>query len=112
MLAGLFFRYSHSIGSSADFSGDVTMDVYEPGIYAGFVNGGWYLNALASFGFNNMSENRYLGFDADNISAKADPNGTQQTVNLDAGCDFHIANWTLGPTLGAQYVHLTVERLQ
>ncbi|MGF7162582.1 autotransporter-associated beta strand protein [Rhodoligotrophos appendicifer] len=103
-LIGAFLRYSHARSDLDEANSQAEMDVYEPGLYAAFADHGWYASAVASYGFNDFSQSRHIGFDADNDVAKSDPQGAQQSASLQGGYDFQVAGWTVGPAAGLQYV--------
>jgi len=103
---GGLFNYSHThaeldrIGSAAD------VDSYSPGVYATYVDGGWYANGLFAYSYNNYGENRAIPALAD--SATGSTSGSQYGSNLDGGYEFHRGDWTFGPTAALQYVHLDI----
>jgi outer membrane lipase/esterase len=90
--------------------GKATVETYTPGVYASFLDGGFYLNALGMYGYNAFDEHRAADFGGfSSTTASAHPNGSQEVADFDGGYDFHAGALTLGPTLGAQYVHVNVD---
>ncbi len=71
--------YSHTdanldhIGSST-----ATVDSYSPGIYASYVDGGWYGNGLFSYDYNSYTEDRNIQIGALNGTN----HGAPRAINL------------------------------
>jgi uncharacterized protein YhjY with autotransporter beta-barrel domain len=110
-LMGAFFNYNHTDATLDNNGSSATVDSYAPGVYASYAQDGWYGNALAGYSHNAYTEQRNIDIGgAFNETASGAPEGDQETVNLDGGYDFHDKDkkWTFGPTLGFQYVHLSV----
>ena len=87
-----------------------SVDTYSPGIYASYSKGGWYANALGTYGFSNYDETRKVAIGAFN--------GTAQ-VHLAATRSWEISTAAMisigglgrsGLRLESQYVHLDVNR--
>ena len=108
-LVGATFGFAHTQGNFDSQGSSATIDTYAPGVYASYADGGWYANGLASYGFNSYQQQRNVAIGALAGTASSSPNGNQIVGNLDGGYDFHRGPWTFGPTLGLQYVHLTVD---
>ena len=108
-LVGAMFGYGHTYATLDNLGSSASVDTYSPGVYASYVDGGWYANALGSYGFSNYSQDRNVSVGALNGTATSSPSGDQIVGNLDGGYDFHRGAWTFGPTTGVQYVHLDVD---
>ncbi|MCE0523166.1 MAG: autotransporter domain-containing protein [Methylacidiphilales bacterium] len=108
LAAGVLFDYNHT-SAKTDSSGSHTdVDSYSPGLFATYFTHGFYVNGLFSFGFNNYSNSRNIGFLGQ--TASSSPNGQQYVGDLDFGYDFHPnKNWIVGPTLGLTYTHLNID---
>jgi fibronectin-binding autotransporter adhesin len=106
---GALFGYSHTDADLDNNNSKATIDSYAPGVYASFADQGWYVNAVGTYGFNSYTEDRSVAFGEIAGVAHGAPSGDQIVGNLDGGYDFHVSNWTLGPTLGLQYAHLDVD---
>jgi len=108
LAAGVLFDYNHT-DAKTDSSGSRTkVDTYAPGLFGTFFEGGFYLNGLASFGYNDYANTRNISMLG--ATASSSPTGYQYVGNLDGGYDFHPnKHWSLGPTLGATYTHLDVD---
>jgi uncharacterized protein YhjY with autotransporter beta-barrel domain len=109
---GALFSYAHS-GVDLDYNNSkATVDSYAPGIYASYVNGGWYANGLATYVRNSYTEDREIdipGIVGDNHGAT---DGNQGTGNLTAGYEFQHGSFKFGPVATVEYVHLDVNSIQ
>jgi fibronectin-binding autotransporter adhesin len=106
---GALIAYGHTDADLDTLGSKATLDSYAPGVFASYADNGWYANALASYGFNSFTEDRNVSFGGLTGTAHGAPTGSQIVGNLDGGYDFHLKNWTFGPTTGVQYTHLTVD---
>ncbi len=106
--AGAFFGFAHSDADLDNNGSKATIDSYSPGVYASYANKGWYANLIGSYGFNSYTEDRAMSIGGASAVAHGAPDGDQIVANLDTGYDFHSGNWTYGPLIGLQYVHLDV----
>jgi len=108
-LVGVLFGYGHTNAMLDSLGSKATVDSYAPAVFASYTNKGWYANALASYGFNNFTEDRAMNFGGFSGTAHGAPSGGQEIGNLDGGYDFQRNNWTFGPTVGVQYVHYNID---
>jgi outer membrane autotransporter protein len=108
-LVGAGFAFNHTDGTLDTLGSKATLDSYVPSIYASYVNGGWYANGMANYGFNSLTEDRHLNFGGYSGVAHGASNGDQQMADLDGGYDFHMKRFTFGPTLGTQYSHFNID---
>jgi outer membrane autotransporter protein len=105
---GGLLAYSHTdvdldhVGSSA------TVDTYSPGLYASYVDGGWYGNALVTYGFNSYTEDRNILIGDVAGTNHGAPQGNQYTASLTGGYEFRSGNFKYGPIAGVQYVNLGI----
>ena len=57
---GALFDYAHT-GADLDGNGSkATVDSYSPGVYASYVDKGWYGNAMLMYGFNSNTDDRQI----------------------------------------------------
>jgi fibronectin-binding autotransporter adhesin len=109
---GGLFDYSHTSVNLDGNGSKATVDAYTPGIYASYVDKGWYANGMVTYGFNSDTEDRRItvpGLQGDNHGAS---DGGQLTSNLTGGYEFQRGNFKFGPLATLQYVHLTVGSFQ
>lgn len=108
-IVGGMFGYGHTDATLDAFGSTASVDTYSPALYAAYSHGGWYANALGSYGFANYDQDRKVSIGGFSGTAHSSPGGDQIVGNLDGGYDFHRGSWTFGPTAGVQYVHLDVD---
>jgi len=108
VVVGAMFAYGHTDATLDTLNSNAQVDTFAPAAYASYANGGWYANALGSYGFSSYTQQRNVAIGGFNGSAYSTPGGDQIVGDLDGGYDFHLGHLTVGPTLGAQYVHLDV----
>ena len=109
---GALFSYAHT-DADLDYHGSqATVDSYAPGIYASYVDGGWYANGLATYVRNSYTEDREIdipGIGGDNHGATS---GNQGTGNLTGGYEFQQGAFKFGPVATIEYVHLGIDSMQ
>ncbi|MCE0497179.1 MAG: hypothetical protein LV481_04445 [Methylacidiphilales bacterium] len=107
-VVGALFGYSHTDASLDEEGSTATIDTYSPGIYAAYMDNGWYANGLFNYGYNSYTENRDIELPGFDRIANGSPQGNQYSGSLDGGYEFHAGNWTIGPSAGLDYVHLDI----
>jgi outer membrane autotransporter protein len=108
LAAGVLFDFNHTDATTDSYGSKTSVDSYSPGLFATYFDHGFYVNGLASFGYNTYSNQRDISFL--NSEATSHPSGQQYVGDLDFGYDFHPAkNWVFGPTLGLTYTHLNID---
>jgi uncharacterized protein YhjY with autotransporter beta-barrel domain len=108
LVAGVLFDFNHTDATTDSYGSKMAVDSYSPGLFATYFDHGFYVNGLASFGYNTYSNQRDIAFL--NSEATSHPSGQQYVGDLDFGYDFHPAkNWVFGPTLGVTYTHLNID---
>lgn len=108
-LLGAAFGYGHTHADLDTIGSNATVNTYSPAVYTSYADKGWFVNGLASYGFSNYSQQRNVSIPGFGGTASSSPGGSQILGNIDGGYEFHRGPWTFGPTLGLQYVHLTVD---
>jgi uncharacterized protein with beta-barrel porin domain len=105
---GALFDYSHTDVDLDDIGSTGTVDTYSPGIYASYVDGGWYGNALFTYGFNSYTEDRNISLPGLSGTNRGAPDGNQYTGSLTGGYEFRTGDFKYGPYAGLQYVNLDI----
>jgi outer membrane autotransporter protein len=107
--AGVLFDYSHTGADLDGNSSRATVDSYLPGVYGSYVNGPWYANALAAYGFNRDKETRNVDIPGIAGGDHAAADGGQVSTNLTGGYECQSGPFKFGPVATLQYVHLHVD---
>jgi uncharacterized protein YhjY with autotransporter beta-barrel domain len=109
LLVGAFFDYAHGSSSLDEEGSNASSNSYIPGAYASYTDGGWYGNALCAGGVSDFDVTRNITYPGFFASAQASPSGEEEYSYISGGRDFHVKNWTFGPTAGLQYVHTNTD---
>jgi outer membrane lipase/esterase len=107
---GALVDYEHTDADLDNEGSKAHIDSYQPGVYLAYADKyGFYANGLATYAYNDYSENRNIIFGGLNRTATGSPTGNQFGVSLDGGYDFHNPEgWTFGPSVGLTYVNLGI----
>jgi outer membrane autotransporter protein len=105
---GGLLDYSHTDATLDHIGSSGTVDTYSPGVYASYVDGPWYGNALVTYGFNSYTEDRNIDIGALTGTNHGAPDGNQYTGSLTGGYEFQSGNFKYGPIAGVQYVNLEI----
>jgi outer membrane autotransporter protein len=109
---GALLSYSHTDASLDTRGSSATVDSYTPGLYASYVNQGWYVNFLGAYSRNAYTSDRVVdipGLGGDNHGST---DGNQGSVNLTGGYEFQKGAFKFGPIASVQYVHLAIGSTQ
>jgi outer membrane autotransporter protein len=106
---GAFFAYGHTDADLDENGSTATVDTYSPGIYASYVDGGWYGNALFAYGYNSYTEDRNVSIGTLSGFNQGAPQGNQYTGSMTGGYEFQRGNFKFGPIAGVQYVNLGID---
>ena len=105
---GGLLDYSHTDADLDHIGSTGTVDTYSPGIYASYVDGPWYGNALFTYGFNSYTEDRNIDIGTLTGTNHGAPDGNQYTASLTGGYEFQSGDFKYGPIAGVQYVNLDI----
>jgi uncharacterized protein YhjY with autotransporter beta-barrel domain len=105
---GALLSYGHTDADLDHEGSSATVDTYSPGLFASYVDGAWYVNALAAYGYNSYTEDRHVSIGPVNGFNSGAPQGNQYTGDLTTGYEFHRGDWKFGPIAGLQYVNLGI----
>lgn len=105
---GALLDYNHTDANTDSYGSRTKVDTFSPGLYGTFSDHSFYVNGLASFGYNSYYNSRKISYLGE--TATSSPTGQQYVGNLDFGYDFHPDQaWIVGPTLGLTYTHLNID---
>jgi fibronectin-binding autotransporter adhesin len=108
---GALLSYAHTDANLDNRGSSATVDSYSPGIYASYVDGGWYGNGLGAYTRNTYTEDREIdipGLAGDNHGGAS---GNQGSVDFTGGYEFQRGNFKFGPVASVQYVHLSIDSI-
>ena len=105
---GAFLAYSHTDADLDHIGSSATVDSYSPGVYASYVDGGWYGNALFAYAFNSYTEDRNIQIGNLVGTNQSAPQGNQYTGSLTGGYEFKSGDFKYGPIASVQYVNLGI----
>ncbi|HEX3970478.1 MAG TPA: autotransporter outer membrane beta-barrel domain-containing protein, partial [Stellaceae bacterium] len=107
-ILGVMVAYGHTDADLDSLGSSASVDTYAPALYASYSQGGWYANALGSYGFSKYAQGRRVDIGGFGGTASSSPSGDQIVGDLDGGYNFRHDNWIFGPIAGLQYMHLDV----
>lgn len=117
LVVGALFGFSSTDADLDARGSNADVETYTGGLYAGWHDGPYYVNAVAAYSHNDYDSNRRIFIPQTNPfvpgvnrSAAGSTSGDQFMVNIDGGYD-HVVNdrVVVGPIIGLQYVHLDVD---
>jgi uncharacterized protein with beta-barrel porin domain len=106
---GVLVGYGHTDSKLDNEGGKATADTYYPGLYASYVDGGWYANGLAAYNYNSYTEDRHVNLPGLNGFDHGAFQGNEYLADLNGGYEFQSGSWKYGPFAGLQYVHLDLD---
>ena len=109
---GALVAFAHTDVDLDNRGSSATVDSYTPGIYASYVDGGWYGNAMGSYVRNAYTDDRIVdipGIAGDNHGGTS---GNQGTFNTTGGYEFQKGGFKFGPVVSLEYVHLAIQSLE
>jgi outer membrane autotransporter protein len=109
---GALFAYAHTDADLDNRGSSATVDTYSPGLYASYVDGGWYGNGMATYGRNAYTDDRRIDIPGINGDNHGGTSGDQATASFTGGYEFHKGSFKFGPVASVEYVHLSIDSLQ
>src|SRR5271165_4302857 len=100
---GLFGSYAYTTANLQP-TGDIDVNTGTGGLYATYFDRGFYVNGAVSGGYNSYNTRRQ-GL---NGSANGSTNGAEFSTFAQAGYNFHVGNFTVGPMGAAQYTYVNI----
>jgi outer membrane autotransporter protein len=106
---GALVGYGHTGARLDNEGGKATADTYYPGLYASYVDGGWYANGLVAYNYNSYTEDRHVDLPGDSGFDHGAFQGNEYLADLNGGYEFQSGPFKYGPFAGLQYVHLDLD---
>ncbi len=107
-LVGGLLAYGHTDATLDHIGSKTTDDSYSPGIYASYVDGGWYGNGMFSYGYNSYTSDRNIQIGTLSGDNHGATQGNLYVTNLTGGYEFKENAWKFGPVASLQYAHLDI----
>lgn len=102
VLGGLF-KLGHAKADLDQIGSEAMFNTYTPGIYAGYSEGGFFLNGLYTIGFSSYETKRRIVFADIDRTARGETDGKQQTGAATIGYAIQRKNLTVSPQISVQY---------
>jgi uncharacterized protein YhjY with autotransporter beta-barrel domain len=119
MVAGIAFSYAHVDGAFKHSRGSFDTDSYGPLVYAGFVPArNFFIDVVAGYTRKDFEIERDVdfagstgnGFVERHGSAIGETTGNEYTAGVNVGYDFIFGSLTVGPRVGVNFKHITIDR--
>jgi uncharacterized protein YhjY with autotransporter beta-barrel domain len=105
--------YLHTTSTLDDAGGRVKMSGYSVSAFGSYYQADrFYVDAIATYGWNDFGVSRNVVFGDTSATAKSDPDGNQLTLSMSAGYNFTAGALTFGPTARATYVNVRIDGFQ
>lgn len=79
------------------------------GAYGTYYQNGFYLEGLASYGWNNTGKDRRIVYPGTDRTAVSDQKGRVWNLSAGTGYDYPVRNWILTPKISIDYVQLSTD---
>jgi len=105
--------YLHTRSTLDASAGRVDLNGYTVSAFGSYYVGDkFYVDAIATYGWNDYGVRRTVAIADTNATAKSDPDGHQFTVSLSAGYNFNVGALTIGPTAKVTYINVRIDGFQ
>lgn len=106
LLVGLSAGYSHNNADVGGPGANGSVDAYQAGVYAGYVNGPWHLDGIFSYGFLQTDTRRFINAGSISQQVNGSYNGGVFALSTEGGYAFQFDWLTVEPGVGLDYGHL------
>ena len=113
VVLGAAFGYLHTVANLDDAGGQVRMSGYSLSVFGSYyVADKFYVDTIATYGWNGYGVSRNVTFGDTGATAKADPDANQFSVSVSGGYNFNFGPLTVGPTAKATYINIRIDGFQ
>ncbi len=110
LILGGAFGFNTGKANLDDNGGDFSATGYSFSGYGSFyISDKFYVDSIATFGWNNYDTRRNVTFDATTATATGSPNGTQFEISVNTGYNFNVGPLTVGPTARVNYINVSID---
>ena len=113
VVLGAAAGYLHTDSDLDEAGGRVKLNGYSLSAFGSYYVGDkFYLDAIATYGWNDFGTSRNVTFGNTSATAKADPDGNQFAVSVSGGYNFNVGPLTVGPTARVNYINVRIDSFQ
>jgi len=113
IVLGAAFGYLHTSADLDQSGGHVNLNGYSGSLFGSYyVADKFYVDAIATYGWNNYGVTRNIAFGDGIITARSDPDGQQLALSSAAGYNFNAGPWTFGPLAKVTYINVHIDSFQ
>ncbi len=109
LAVGLMGGYGRTRSDLDAIGSTAAINSYTLGVYGTYYRHGFYVDALANYGWNNTEKDRRIVYPGVDRTAASDQQGRTWTLSGSAGYDFRLQNWVITPKLSLDYIHLSTD---
>jgi outer membrane autotransporter protein len=105
--------YLHTTSTLDEAGGRVKLSGYSVSAFGSYYQADrFYVDAIATYGWNDFGVSRNVVFGDTSARAKSDPDGRQLTLSMSAGYNVNVGALTFGPTARATYIDVRIDGFQ
>jgi outer membrane autotransporter protein len=112
LVAGLAFGVANTDVDIKNSGGDSEIDSYSLSSYATYYLNDFYVDAIASFAWNDYDNTRRIFYPSVTRNAKSDTDGRQYAFGVGVGYDVILSNWQVSPLARLQYVNADLDEFE
>jgi outer membrane autotransporter protein len=113
LVLGGAFGYLTTKQTFAANSGEFSTKGYSISTYGSFfLTEKFFVDGIATFGWNDYDTARNVPIDTTTATAKADTDGTQFALSVSTGYSLDFGALSVGPTLRVDYIHVHIDSIQ
>jgi uncharacterized protein with beta-barrel porin domain len=111
-VAGLAFGVANTDVDIKNSGGDSEIDSYSLSSYATYYLDDFYVDAIASFAWNDYENTRKILYPSVTRNAESDTDGRQYAFGVGVGYDVVLNNWRVSPLARLQYVNADLDEFK
>jgi len=109
LTAGVMAGYNKLWSDLDNIGSKAAIQTTNLGAYGTYYSKGFYLEGLASYGWNDTDKDRRIVFPGIDRTAISDQKGRAWSLSAGTGYDYPLHNWILTPKISVDYVQLSTE---
>jgi outer membrane lipase/esterase len=112
LVAGLAIGYASTDVDLEDSGGNSEIDTYSIFSYTTYYIDDFYVDAVASFAWNDYGNTRRILYPNVTRTATSETDGRQYAIGLGMGYDSMFSNWRISPLTRLQYVNVDLDEFE